>query len=79
MLPRRAPATCTLLSIPAHHLAPGVSAKEPTALYVGNMMSGMLSNQQHLGPLLASAVKMDGVETLTAEVDARVGCSPWSF
>jgi acetyl-CoA C-acetyltransferase len=43
---------------------------EPAALYVGNMMSGMLSNQQHLGPLLASAAGLEGIEAVTAEVCA---------
>lgn len=32
----------------------GLDSKEIGALYVGNMMSGMLSNQQHVGPLLAT-------------------------
>ena len=31
----------------------GAGANEPTGLFVGNMMSGMLSDQQHLGPLIA--------------------------
>ena len=38
-----------------------------SALYVGNMMSGMLSNQQHLGPLVANAAGLQ-VEAATAEV-----------
>jgi hypothetical protein len=35
----------------------GLSIKDKSigALYVGNMMSGMLSKQQHMGPLLATA------------------------
>ncbi len=32
-----------------------VGDKSIGALYVGNMMSGMLSKQQHMGPLLATA------------------------
>ncbi len=38
------------------------------ALYIGNMMSGMLSWQQHLGPLVANACGLDHVEAATAEV-----------
>jgi len=41
-----------------------------TALFVGNMMAGMLSRQQHIGPLVASAAGLDGVEAATAEVRA---------
>ena len=44
-----------------------VPAAAPTALYVGNMMSGILSQQQHLGPLLANAAGLGPVETFTAE------------
>ena len=43
-------------------------APKPTALFVGNMMSGMLSWQQHLGPLVATAAALGPVETFTAEV-----------
>jgi acetyl-CoA C-acetyltransferase len=38
-----------------------------TALYVGNMLSGMLSDQQHVGPVLATAAGLSGVETSTVE------------
>ena len=41
------------------------------AVYVGNMMSGMLSKQQHLGPLIANAAGLDLVEATTAEVWER--------
>ena len=35
--------------------AGGLSSSSVGALYVGNMLSGMLSHQQHVGPLLARA------------------------
>lgn len=31
----------------------GVTHEQTTGLFVGNMLSGMLSKQQHLGPLLS--------------------------
>jgi acetyl-CoA C-acetyltransferase len=37
------------------------------ALYVGNMLSGMLSSQQHLGALLSNAGGLGLVESATAE------------
>lgn len=49
----------------------GVDPKRVEALYVGNMMSGMLSKQQHLGPLIANAAGLDLVEASTAEVGGR--------
>jgi acetyl-CoA C-acetyltransferase len=45
----------------------GVDASVPQALYVGNMLSGMLSSQQHMGPLLANAAGLGPVETATVE------------
>eukprot|EP00047_Mylnosiga_fluctuans_P018344 m.69929 g.69929 ORF g.69929 m.69929 type:complete len:392 (+) comp7567_c0_seq2:53-1228(+) len=51
----------------------GMDASEPEALYVGNMMSGMLSHQQHLGPLLASAAALPSVEAATAEACCGAG------
>lgn len=38
-----------------------------SALYIGNMLSGMLSDQQHVGPLLATAAGLNGVEATTVE------------
>ena len=34
----------------------------PTALYVGNMLSGMLSGQQQLGALIAHSAGLHGIE-----------------
>ena len=45
----------------------GVDPKRVGALYVGNMMSGMLSDQQHLGPYIATAAGLAGVEATTIE------------
>ena len=38
-----------------------------SALYVGNMLSGILSDQQHVGPLLSTAAGLSGVEASTVE------------
>mmetsp|Transcript_40706 Transcript_40706/g.100578 ORF Transcript_40706/g.100578 Transcript_40706/m.100578 type:complete len:416 (+) Transcript_40706:15-1262(+) len=45
----------------------GIDASVPQALYVGNMMSGMLSSQQHMGALLANAAGLDNIECATVE------------
>jgi acetyl-CoA C-acetyltransferase len=50
-----------------------LDANVPRALYVGNMLSGMLSKQQHLGPLLANAAGLVGVEAATAEACCGAG------
>jgi acetyl-CoA C-acetyltransferase len=43
------------------------------ALYVGNMLSGMLSHQQHLGALVADASGLRGIEAATAEAACGSG------
>ena len=43
------------------------------ALYVGNMLAGALSHQQHLGALLADFVGMRGVEAMTIEAATASG------
>ncbi|MCS6845252.1 MAG: thiolase domain-containing protein [Caldilineales bacterium] len=45
------------------------------ALYVGNMLSGMLSQQQHLGALVADAAGLRGVEAATAEAACSSGAA----
>ena len=53
------------------------SAKLPAedigALYVGNMLSGTLSNQQQLGSLVASRAGLGGVEAATVEAGCASG------
>ncbi len=51
------------------------------ALYVGNMMSGILSNQQQLSAIVANEAGLKGIEALTVEAacgsgggSAHVGC-----
>lgn len=51
----------------------GMTPERPTGLYVGNMMSGMLSQQQHLGPLLAWSSGMLHVDCATAEACCGAG------
>ena len=43
------------------------------ALYVGNMMSGMLSNQAQLGPLVADHLGLDGVEACAIDAACASG------
>ena len=40
----------------------------PTALYAANMLSGILSQQQHIGVLVAWQSGLQNVEAFTAEV-----------
>ncbi len=44
-----------------------------TALFVGNMLAGMLSHQQHLGALVADAASLGPVEAVTAEAACGSG------
>jgi acetyl-CoA C-acetyltransferase len=43
------------------------------AMYVGNMMSGFLQNQEHLGSLMASALGRQGVPTYKVEAACASG------
>jgi acetyl-CoA C-acetyltransferase len=51
------------------------------ALYVGNMLSGILSNQQHIGVLLATEAGLSGVEAATVEACCGSGGSAlrWGY
>jgi len=57
----------------------GVNAVQ--ALYIGNMLSGMLSHQQHLGALVADAAGLRGVEAATAEAACGSGAAAmrWGY
>jgi acetyl-CoA C-acetyltransferase len=64
-------------AIKAALLDADVDPSSVNALFVGNMMSGQLSFQQHLGPLLANAAGLDNAEAATAEVElAQTGWLP---
>lgn len=43
------------------------------AIYLGNMLSGLLSHQQQLGPLVASAAGLNGTESVTLEAACGSG------
>ncbi len=45
------------------------------ALYVGNMLSGILSQQQHLGVLLANAAGLTGIEAATIDACCGAGAA----
>ena len=45
----------------------------PQALFVGNMLSPNLSNQAHLGPLLADYTGLTGIEAVTIEAAGASG------
>ena len=51
----------------------GVDGDRVDALYVGNMMSGILAQQQQLGGLLADYADLDGVEAVTIEAACASG------
>src|SRR5208283_675099 len=43
------------------------------SIYVGNMMSGFLQNQEHLGSLMASALGREGIPTYKVEAACASG------
>ncbi|PIE17146.1 MAG: acetyl-CoA acetyltransferase [Proteobacteria bacterium] len=47
----------------------------PDALYIGNMMSGLLSDQQQLGALVAQTASLRGVEAATVEAACASGAA----
>jgi len=50
--------------------APGL---KPEALFVGNMLAGQLSHQEHLGALIADFAGMRGIEAVTVEAAGAAG------
>jgi acetyl-CoA C-acetyltransferase len=51
----------------------GLSGDRVAALYVGNMMSGILGRQQQLGALLADEAGLNGIEAVTVEAACASG------
>ena len=51
----------------------GLERGRVAALYVGNMMSGILAHQQQLGGLLADYAELDGIEAVTVEAACASG------
>jgi acetyl-CoA C-acetyltransferase len=51
----------------------GVSPTDVGALYVGNMLSGILANQQQLGGLIADYSGLTGIEAVTIEAACASG------
>ncbi|HUL83839.1 MAG TPA: thiolase domain-containing protein [Gammaproteobacteria bacterium] len=51
----------------------GIEPKRVGALYVGNMMSGLLANQQQLGGLIADYAGLAGIEAFTVEAACASG------
>jgi len=49
--------------------------EDPTALFVGNMLSGMLSEQQQLGALIATSAGLSGIEAATVEAACGSGAA----
>lgn len=52
-----------------------VEPSDISALYVGNMMAGILGNQQQLGPLYADAAGLRGCEAMTVEAACGSGAA----
>ncbi len=52
---------------------PAIEPERVGALYVGNMMSGLLANQQQLGGLIADYAGLPGIEALTVEAACASG------
>jgi acetyl-CoA C-acetyltransferase len=55
----------------AHHA--GSFTPRPEALYVGNMLAGELSGQEHLGALIADFAGLRGIEAITVEAAGASG------
>ena len=53
----------------------GIEPGDVMALYVGNMTSGILEQQQQIGSLCAHASGLDGVEALTVEASCASGAA----
>src|SRR5512139_429108 len=51
----------------------GIDTKSVGALYVGNMLSGILAQQQQLGGLLADYTGLAGIEAVTVEAACASG------
>jgi acetyl-CoA C-acetyltransferase len=51
----------------------GVERERIGALYVGNMLSGILAQQQQLGGLIADYTGLDGIEAVTVEAACASG------
>jgi acetyl-CoA C-acetyltransferase len=51
----------------------GVDRNEVDALFIGNMMSGMLSHQAQLGPIVADKVGLAGIEALAIDAACASG------
>jgi acetyl-CoA C-acetyltransferase len=51
----------------------GLDPKRIGALYVGNMLSGILANQQQLGGLIADYAGLAGLEAVTVEAACASG------
>ena len=51
----------------------GIEKSRVDALFIGNMMSGMLSNQAQLGPVIADEVGLKGIEALAIDAACASG------
>ena len=51
----------------------GDEAPAPEALFVGNMLAGELSRQEHLGALVADFAGLRGIEAVTVEAAGASG------
>ncbi|MEK7443173.1 MAG: thiolase domain-containing protein, partial [Chloroflexota bacterium] len=49
--------------------------KYPDAMYVGNMLAPQLSNQSHLGALIADFCGLRGIEAVTVEAGNASGAA----
>ncbi len=53
----------------------GIEAQAIDALYVGNMLSGLLTGQEHLGALIADFVGLRGIEAVKVEAACGSGAA----
>jgi acetyl-CoA C-acetyltransferase len=64
-----------LAAAAVHEAMADAGVERVGALYLGNMLSGMLSQQQHLGALVADAAGLRGIEAATAEAACSSGAA----
>ncbi len=62
-----------LNAVHAAQAAPDAPDLKPEALFVGNMLAGELSHQEHLGALIADFAGLRGIEAVTVEAAGASG------
>lgn len=70
---QKTPVALASVAIEEALLSAGIDKAEVDALFIGNMMSGMLSHQAQLGPIVADKVGLAGIEALAIDAACASG------